>query len=1038
MLAGFVIIAGFAAWRLSQDEPVRLTFLTPYLVEALTPEDGSFQVTIEDTVLTWGGWERTLDLRATGVRVLDADGTNVAAIPALSLTLSARALLLRQMVAPTAIEVFGPSLVAVRDLAGRFRIVRAAPDDPAQISDEESPVVSRLLDTLLSPPNPSLPAGYLTRAAITGGQLTFVDRRAGITWHAPAANITLARDDQGIVGRLALEVERLGNPAELDAVLTYDSNSRTVDVTATMAGVQASALAAIDPVLSRFSGADVLLSGRLRSTLDLEGRIGSTSFDLSGGAGRLTMAGALESPLGIRNLALSASYDPASDRLTLAKADVQFDGPRFTAAGTVDGVHAGAGTTDDMRIAAKVTAANIALAELPRYWPQNVKPNPRRWIAGHVTDGMAERVEADIRLTMPGGDPSRTIIDKFAGTIAGTGLTVHYRDPLPPVEGAVGTAHFTHQEFNVDFTAGHVQGIEIDSGTLRISGLQEPDQIIDIEGNLRGDLSETLAILDNPPLGYAKKLGVAPENAAGSVSATLSFRFPAIKDLAFDQVTVNAQAEIADASVEQAMLGQDLSDGSITLDLDRDGMTMAGAAKFAGAPIEFQWEENFAGGDFTRRLVASGVFDDVQRAALGYDYRPYVAGPIDTAVTFTRLPKKRGTVEIKLKLAAASLEIPPANWEKPAGIPGDAYVALDLAGERVQAIRDFSVVAGDLSATGSASFYNDDGSLSGIDFGTLRLGRTDLKGVKVAFAGGHANVTIDGGEFDAQPLIEGDDTAEEVRKPPFTLRAARLSRVHLGDDRSLSDVAATLRHDGRYWDQVLLDATLPEQAPLSIRYEPAGGRHHLSATSPDAGAALRAFDIMDTVKGGTLTVTGESDDSIPQRPLIGKAEIADFRLLRATVLARLLTMATLTGFVDMLTGEGFQFNRFESDFTKTGGRLDIELARAHGPSIGLTGTGYLDFDKNEVDMEGTIVPAYALNSIVNDIPIIGFILTGGEGEGMFAATYHATGPMEEPNISVNPLAALTPGFLRGLFNLFDDDGEAPPPVTALPEQGTSK
>jgi hypothetical protein len=248
----------------------------------------------------------------------------------------------------------------------------------------------------------------------------------------------------------------------------------------------------------------------------------------------------------------------------------------------------------------------------------------------------------------------------------------------------------------------------------------------------------------------------------------------------------------------------------------------------------------------------------------------------------------------------------------------------------------------------------------------------------------------------------------------------------------------TLRHDGQYWDQILLDATLPEQQPLSVRFEPAGGRHRLSVTSVDAGAVLRAFDIIDNVKGGTLTVTGESDDAQPGRPLVGKAEIADFRLLRASVLARLLTLATFTGFVDVLTGEGFQFNRFESDFTKTDGRLDIELARAHGPSIGLTATGYVDFDQHNVDMEGTIVPAYALNSIVNDIPIIGFILTGGEGEGMFAATYHATGPLEEPKISVNPLAALAPGFLRGLFNIFDDDGEAPPPVTALPEMGTTK
>ncbi|MGH6929901.1 MAG: DUF3971 domain-containing protein, partial [Dongiaceae bacterium] len=610
---------------------------------------------------------------------------------------------------------------------------------------------------------------------------------------------------------------------------------------------------------------------------------------LLGGPGKLAMAGVFEPPLDVRKLAVSASYDPAGDRLTLAKADIQFEGPRVTATGSVDGVHAGAGAAADMRIVAKLTAEKLALAQLPRYWPQKVKPNPRNWIAGHVTEGMAERVDADVSLTMSGGDPAKTIIDQFAGSIAGTGLTVHYLDPLPPVEGAVGTAHFTHKDFNVDFTAGHVQGIQIDGGTLRISGLQEPDQMIDVEGKMRGSLAETLTILDNPRLGYAKKLGIAPENTAGSVAATLAFNFPAVKGLTFDQVKISADAEIGEAYVKQAMLGQDLSDGSIQLQIDRAGMTMAGTATFGRAPLEFQWQENFGDGDFVRRIVASGTFDDAQRAAMGYDYRPYVEGPADAAVTFTRLPKERATIELKLKLAGTTLKIPPVKWQKPAGTPADAYIALDMAGERVQAIKDFSVVAGDLSATGKATFDNDDGSLSGVEFGQLRLGRSDLTGVKVAFVGDRADVAIGGGEIDAQPIIKGDDTAEEVSKPPFTLRAPRLSRVHLADDRSLSDVSVTLRHDGQYWDQILLDATLPEQQPLSVRFEPASGRHHLSVTSPDAGAVLRAFDIMDTVKGGTLTVTGESDDAAPGRPLVGKAEIADFRLLRASVLARLLT-----------------------------------------------------------------------------------------------------------------------------------------------------
>ena len=75
------------------------------------------------------------------------------------------------------------------------------------------------------------------------------------------------------------------------------------------------------------------------------------------------------------------------------------------------------------------------------------------------------------------------------------------------------------------------------------------------------------------------------------------------------------------------------------------------------------------------------------------------------------------------------------------------------------------------------------------------------------------------------------------------------------------------------------------------------------------------------------------------------------------------------------------------------------------------------------DIDGVIVPAYALNSILGNIPILGDILQGGEGEGMFSATYKIAGDLAEPKIDVNPWAALAPGFLRGIFTEDIGDGD---------------
>ena len=78
----------------------------------------------------------------------------------------------------------------------------------------------------------------------------------------------------------------------------------------------------------------------------------------------------------------------------------------------------------------------------------------------------------------------------------------------------------------------------------------------------------------------------------------------------------------------------------------------------------------------------------------------------------------------------------------------------------------------------------------------------------------------------------------------------------------------------------------------------------------------------------------------------------------------------------------------------------------------MEGTIYISDET--VDLSGTVVPAYTINRVLGNIPILGEILTGGPNEGVFAANYVLKGQLEDPRVSVNPLSALAPGFLRNL------------------------
>jgi uncharacterized protein YhdP len=150
-------------------------------------------------------------------------------------------------------------------------------------------------------------------------------------------------------------------------------------------------------------------------------------------------------------------------------------------------------------------------------------------------------------------------------------------------------------------------------------------------------------------------------------------------------------------------------------------------------------------------------------------------------------------------------------------------------------------------------------------------------------------------------------------------------------------------------------------------------------------------------------------------PLRGILTIEDFTLVKAPILAQVLSVASLKGITDTLSGEGLNFNKFSVPFVYEYGAVSIKDAVVSGPALGMTGTGEVNLNSQTIDMDGALVPAYSANSVLGEIPVIGDIFVGKKGEGVFALSYTVKGIFSNAQILVNPLSALTPGFLRGIF-----------------------
>jgi len=222
-------------------------------------------------------------------------------------------------------------------------------------------------------------------------------------------------------------------------------------------------------------------------------------------------------------------------------------------------------------------------------------------------------------------------------------------------------------------------------------------------------------------------------------------------------------------------------------------------------------------------------------------------------------------------------------------------------------------------------------------------------------------------------------------------------------------------HTGEVIETARLEA-LSDEKPLKLELSTREDlKRQLDISVPDASKAVLAFMGLDNTKGGRLNIEVDLPAAGEDGAFVGTADMRDFTVVEAPAFAQLLSLASLTGLADTLSSGSMQFEKFKVPFTILGDNIAIRDARLYGPALGMTGDGDIDLNLRVLDFDGTLVPAYTANSILGDIPLLGDIFVQEKDGGLFALTYTVSGPFERTQVAVNPLSALTPGFLRRIF-----------------------
>jgi len=1021
-VVGTVVVLAVAAVavlaiRLSHG-PIAIDRFKPEIESALQPGDGSYRVAVGRAEIAWEGWGDGLRIRATDLRFERPDHTVLATVPNVSLRVAVGALL-RGEVALKELKLLKPELRLVRTADGHIELgLKQSPKSPG-------PMLPSLLRALARDRRDSAqaPMGELEILSIVDGELVVDDANLGREWTAKRVNGELKRDADGITASIGFELVVDGRRVALASKAIHRRADGTIRVGVQFKDLSPKLFASAHGALRALAWFDTPFGGAIEFDARDTGRIEGARFDLRGTRGSLTIPGYYDQPLEIMDFVLTGGLTENGRRLDIGKFEIRTAGPKLSTAGVFIGDEA------NWNYNGTFSLSSVPAPDIPNYWPVGLKPRARTWVTANITAGTVEQLDLRIAIHKRQDRTEPLVLDLVKGAFRYSGVTVRFMDHLPPVTKADGFATFDEKALKFSVDRAELEGVKLSGGKVDIVGFDKPAEDFVVAAPIEGKLTDIVRILDRKPLGFASALGINPLAVGADVKATIKVRFLLTREVKLDDVDIRADADLTHFGWKKGLFGLDIADGRLKLSVDKQGMTLAGDGRLGDEATSIKWSEAFGKGASPRRTLDLKTRFQVERlAAAGFDIRQHMSGAFGAELKITGGDDGRTQIDGVYDLQDSAFTTPGLPIKKPLGMPATGRSLVIMQNQRVVAVPRFSIESSVLQASGSYSFHADGVTLRSMELTRLVAGRTDIRAVIQGEKDGSKVARIEGASFDIAPILAARTDSGDVPLPPFRV-SAKVNRLYITRDRYVGEFVGEATYDGKRWRGIAMDAKVGRGTPLALRLVEIAGGRALQVTTQDAGAALKAFNITDTVVGGELTIRAAADDRKPDAGFAGSALLRSYRITRAPVMARVLAMASFEGLGNLLASDqGVEFGSLIMPFRFSRGMIDVKDGRAEGSQIGITVTGRVDIRKDMANINGTIVPLYMLNSMVGKIPLLGEVIVKEKGGGLFAARFAVEGDLKNPSFTVNPLSILTPGPFRRLFDR--------PSADASPELGT--
>ena len=629
--------------------------------------------------------------------------------------------------------------------------------------------------------------------------------------------------------------------------------------------------------------------------------------------------------------------------------------------------------------------------DIKKFWPRNYKKSALNWVDKNT---QGEISNLDFQFSFP--DETMNMKFNFSNGI------VKYSENMPRVFDISGNAVFTDENLFFEFNQGNSNGLEIKKGNFKILDLDKPVETAILNLEIDSYTDEIVDYLQLAPINFDKFLRL--KKISEKPKFNLKLEFPLLLDLKIQDIEYKAKLIFNDSKIQDFYKNYDLESLFLNIDVDSKDVIYNGNALIEKMPLSFQGKESLDN-DFIENIH---VDIELKPSFINNFFKKFITN--DNGIIPISLNIVNNNSNGEMNISGHG------NLDK---FYGDINM-LGLSHNYDKGVFEFMMNLNEGISNSAQFILNSNSTEIELDYfeknkikelliEKIKSPNQDFSG-SIVSRNNISEIDIYGNKLNLYHFLENYEQTNQDSSSDFHF-SINVKNFFLSESPIFSPVLEG-KFEKNKFEKLLFKFTNKNHIhEIIIDYK--DGKRFFNLESNNASFLLDVFDLNPNLKKGHFSILGTEENG----SFNGNVVLNDFVAYDTPFLAKILTFFSIDGLEQKIKGGGIFFDSLSSRYKSYDNKILLENGLIRGSDLGLTFDGDINVITQDFYVEGTLIPAYTLNTLLTKVPIVGDIITAGSPEdGVLAATFNIEQRDDKTDINFNPISVLVPSIIRNFLD----------------------